>query len=87
MVHAAISTISILREVKLRCRAGGPYVIKVIQKIFGTTKKITLSNVLFGDVWFCGGQSNMQFTLRQVCFRVGFGDVFRPRFALSVENW
>ena len=31
-------------------------------------KEITLSNVLFGDVWFCGGQSNMQFTLSQVCF-------------------
>jgi len=87
MVHAAVSTISILREVQLRCRAGGPYVIKVIQKSFGTIKNITLNNVVFGDVWFCGGQSNMQFTLIQVCFHVGFGDVIRPRFALSVENW
>jgi len=49
-------------------------------------KEITLNNVLFGDVWFCGGQSNMQFTLKQVCFSVGFGDVFRPRLARSVEN-
>jgi len=72
--------------VQLPCRAGGPYVIKAIQESFGTIENITLSNVLFGDVWFFGGQSNMQFTLGQVCFRVGFGYVFRPRFALSVEN-
>ena len=24
---------------------------------------ITLNNVLFGDVWVCSGQSNMQFTV------------------------
>jgi len=72
---------------QLRCRAGGPFVIKVIQKSGVTIKKITLRNVLFGDVWFCGGQSNMQFSLIQVCFRVGFGDVFRPRLVLSVEKW
>ena len=72
---------------QLRCRAGGPFVIKVIQKSGVTIKKITLRNVLFGDVWFCGGQSNMQFSLKQVCFRVGFGDVFRPRLVLSVEKW
>ena len=29
----------------------------------------------------------MQFSLIQVCFRVGFGDVFRPRLVLSVEKW
>ncbi len=28
--------------------------------------KITLNDVLFGDVWFCGGQSNMQFAVSQV---------------------
>ena len=70
----------------MRCRAGGPYAIKVIQESPGMMKEITLNNVLFGDVWFCGGQSNMQFTLKQVCFSVGFGDVFRPRLARSVEN-
>lgn len=26
----------------------------------------TLSNVLFGDVYVCGGQSNMQFTVSSV---------------------
>lgn len=35
-------------------RAGGPYTIEVIGK-----NRITLKEVLFGDVWFCSGQSNM----------------------------
>lgn len=28
--------------------------------------KISLSDVLFGDVWICSGQSNMEFTLDMV---------------------
>lgn len=28
-------------------------------------QKITLKNVLVGDVWVCGGQSNMEWQLRQ----------------------
>jgi len=35
-------------------KAGGPYTIELSGK-----NKITLRNVLFGDVWFCSGQSNM----------------------------
>ena len=27
---------------------------------------IKLNNVIFGDVWICGGQSNMQFTVSMV---------------------
>ena len=30
--------------------------------------KIVISDVLFGDVWLCGGQSNMQWTLDQIAF-------------------
>lgn len=30
----------------------------------GTT--LTLTDVIFGDVWICSGQSNMQFTVNQV---------------------
>ena len=44
--------------------AGGPYTISA-----STTDQesvISLKNVLFGDVWICGGQSNMVFTLPQV---------------------
>lgn len=29
------------------------------------TNSITLKDVLYGDVWFCSGQSNMQFTVDQ----------------------
>ena len=35
-------------------KAGGPYTLELSGK-----NKITLHNVLFGDVWFCSGQSNM----------------------------
>lgn len=35
-------------------KAGGPYQLQLSGK-----NTITLNNVLFGDVWFCSGQSNM----------------------------
>lgn len=35
-------------------KAGGPYSMEITGK-----NKITLQNILFGDVWFCSGQSNM----------------------------
>lgn len=37
-------------------KVGGPYQIKVTGP-----QSLTLSDVLVGDVWLCGGQSNMQF--------------------------
>ena len=37
---------------------GGPYTMKVIG-----SQTVTFHNVLVGDVWLCGGQSNMQFGL------------------------
>ncbi len=41
--------------------AGGPYTITL-----SGTNTITLNNVLFGDVWLCGGQSNMQFKVSEM---------------------
>ena len=41
--------------------AGGPITITVKGK-----NEIVLHNVLFGDVWVCGGQSNMQFHVREL---------------------
>ncbi len=41
--------------------AGGPYTIILTGK-----NSITLSNVMFGDVWLCGGQSNMQFKVNEL---------------------
>ena len=43
-------------------KAGGPY--NVTAK--SNNVEIVLSNVLFGDVWMCSGQSNMQFTVGMV---------------------
>ncbi len=43
-------------------QAGGPYNLT----IQGGDNTITFKNVVFGEVWLCGGQSNMQFTLRML---------------------
>ena len=39
---------------------GGPYTIRVTTK----QKKITINDVMIGDVWLCSGQSNMAFPLK-----------------------
>lgn len=39
--------------------AGGPYTIS-----FNDGEKLTLENVLVGEVWYCGGQSNMEMPVR-----------------------
>lgn len=41
-------------------QAGGPYTIQFIG-----TSKITLSNVMLGEVWLCSGQSNMEWNVDQ----------------------
>jgi sialate O-acetylesterase len=42
----------------------GPFQVKVTQPLpNGTLETITLDDVLFGDVWICSGQSNMQFSV------------------------
>lgn len=50
-------------SVKLAAQtAGGPYNIT----FKGKANTVELTNILFGDVWICGGQSNMQYTLDQI---------------------
>ncbi|XP_002124647.2 sialate O-acetylesterase-like [Ciona intestinalis] len=44
-------------------KAGGPFSIKVYHEFYGLLTWIELKDVLFGDVWICSGQSNMQFTV------------------------
>jgi sialate O-acetylesterase len=39
-------------------KPGGPYSMKISGK-----NEITLKNILIGDVWVCGGQSNMEWSL------------------------
>lgn len=41
--------------------AGGPYKME-----FKASNSITISNVLFGDVWVCSGQSNMELPMDRV---------------------
>lgn len=42
--------------------AGGPFNLTAAIE----DDKATLTDVLFGDVWLCGGQSNMYFKTSQV---------------------
>lgn len=41
--------------------AGGPH-----SMVFQGNNRITLQNILFGDVWLCSGQSNMELTMQRV---------------------
>ena len=47
-------------------RYGGPNVIEASSIV--NTKRVTatLKNVMFGDVWMCAGQSNMEMAVRTV---------------------
>lgn len=46
-------------QVKVKTpEAGGPYMITI-----SDGKKLTLNNVLIGEVWICSGQSNMEMSL------------------------
>lgn len=42
-------------------KAGGPYAMLIEGK-----NKIEINNVVFGDVWLCSGQSNMELPMRRV---------------------
>ncbi len=40
-------------------KEGGPYSIEIV----GKTERIYINDVLFGDVWLCSGQSNMEYSV------------------------
>ena len=40
-------------------QAGGPYILRVA----GSSNTLELTNILFGEVWVCSGQSNMQWSV------------------------
>lgn len=40
--------------------AGGPYIIEITDK----DSKVTIGNVLSGELWLCSGQSNMEFPVQ-----------------------
>ncbi|XP_035678566.1 sialate O-acetylesterase-like isoform X1 [Branchiostoma floridae] len=44
---------------------GGPYRIQGVHDTNGTLQRNFLEDVMFGDVWVCSGQSNMEFTVSQ----------------------
>lgn len=79
-------------------QAGGPYEITISGK-----NTIILNNILFGDVWICGGQSNMQFHVNELAnkeadasrdnndkiriFTAGLATNFVPQDTLAGGEW
>ena len=57
-------------------KAGGPYSIEIAGK-----NKIVLNNILFGDVWFCSGQSNMvhQLNIHDVTYAKEIAEANNPQ--------
>ena len=49
--------------------AGGPYTMQVQ----GNNRE-TIHNVMYGDVWLCGGQSNMEYQLLKIMNRGQYSD-------------
>ncbi|MGN0633966.1 MAG: sialate O-acetylesterase [Oscillospiraceae bacterium] len=45
-------------------QAGGPYDLTLTCTSDGVTEEKTFVNVMLGEVWLCGGQSNMEFELQ-----------------------
>lgn len=78
--------------------AGGPYEMIVRGK-----KELRVRNLLFGDLWLCGGQSNMQWTVAQTgwteidtafiksgdvrLFTVHVGMDYMPQADLNGSGW
>tara|TARA_R110002051_G_scaffold87713_4_gene154479 strand:- start:16114 stop:18045 length:1932 start_codon:yes stop_codon:yes gene_type:complete len=50
--------------------AGGPYEMN-----FTASNKINIKNILFGDVWICSGQSNMELPMERV--KEKYGEVIK----------
>jgi len=42
--------------------------VYTVTAVLKSCHEIVLSNVLFGDVWICSGQSNMKFPIEQVFY-------------------
>ncbi len=47
-------------------KAGGPFEMKIVG-----SNQIILKDILFGDVWLCSGQSNMELPMRRVAVLYG----------------
>jgi sialate O-acetylesterase len=42
-------------------KAGGPFAMEIV-----ASNRISLKDILFGDVWFCSGQSNMEYPMNRL---------------------
>ena len=46
--------------------SAGPFTIVATSHVDSYKESINLTNVLFGDVWICGGEHNMEMPVRWV---------------------
>uniref|UniRef100_H2Y181 Sialate O-acetylesterase domain-containing protein n=1 Tax=Ciona intestinalis TaxID=7719 RepID=H2Y181_CIOIN len=58
---------------------GGPHKIQAIQEHNGVNSTALISNIMFGDVWVCGGQSNMKFTVA-MAFNASYELSLAPKY-------
>lgn len=47
-------------------KPGGPFEVLAQQTLGSANSTLRVHSVLFGDVWLCSGQSNMEMTVSQV---------------------
>jgi len=63
--------------------AGGPYELK----ISGKKEEKSFQDVLFGEVWLCSGQSNMEYTLKMLNKKTAIAEASNDQLRLfSVEK-
>ena len=61
--------------------AGGPNTIAIMcTTTEGASQTIQLKDILFGDVWVCSGQSNMQFPVKEVHFFISLLPLGSPKY-------
>ena len=66
--------------------AGGPYTISFTSVVNASTVVIILQSVLFGDVWLCSGQSNMEFHVEQVSLDYYICNFHIADFSLDISQ-
>ena len=61
-------------------KAGGPYVINI-----HASNHVKISNILFGDVWICSGQSNMETNFERL--KDKYPDIVKSAFNSNIRQF
>lgn len=61
-------------------QAGGPY-----EMVFKATNTIKIQDILFGDIWVCSGQSNMELPMERV--KEKYGDIIKNATNTNIRQF